>query len=81
MNQAQLRAANIERDLKIAVSLTELWRLCAKSSCRRSRECRGDARLCAEHVADWHDCLQRRDKSITLSDAIAREREKARQNA
>ncbi len=62
-------------DLQHAAELLELWRLCRKSSCRRARACRGDARACCEMVADWSEALSLRDKRVSFSEAIERLRE------
>jgi hypothetical protein len=59
-------------DLQRAAELLELWRLCRKSSCRRARACRGDARACCEILADWSETLSLKDKRLGFAEAMER---------
>ena len=77
MNDAQTYAINVRRDLIVAVGLMQLWRLCAKPICRRSRACRGDPRRCGEGLVDWAEALSRRDKRVSFEEAMQRLREQS----
>jgi hypothetical protein len=61
-----------ETDLQHAAELFELWRLCCKSRCRRSRACRGDTRACCEMLVDWSEALLLKDKRVGFMEAIER---------
>ena len=67
-------------ELRVWVDILALWRLCAKPACRRTRECRGDARVCfprnagllPEGVQDWYDGLcEAHDAGTPFDDAVA----------
>jgi hypothetical protein len=62
-------------DLQHAAEVFELWRLCRKSSCRRSRTCRGDTRACCEMLLDWSEALSLKDKRVSFAEAVERLRE------
>jgi hypothetical protein len=62
-------------DLQHAAEVFELWRLCRKSSCRRSRTCRGEARSCCKMLMDWAEELSLKDKRVGFEQALERLRE------
>ena len=66
----------VPTDLQRGAELLELWRLCRKSSCRRARACRGDARACCEMLVDWSGALSLKDKRVGFAGAIERLRGK-----
>jgi hypothetical protein len=70
MGKTEMRGADLRRDLRLAVHLLELWRLCGKSSCRRARACRGDARRCCDMLLGWSAALELKDKRVGFQDAM-----------
>jgi hypothetical protein len=61
-----------QTDLQRAAEVFELWRLCCRSRCRRSRACRGDARACCEMLMDWAEALSLKDKRVGFEEALKR---------
>jgi hypothetical protein len=77
MGKAEIRAADLSRDLRLAAELLEIWRLCGKSRCRRARACHGDPRVCCNRLADLSDSLSRRDKRVSFEEAMQRLRDQS----
>jgi hypothetical protein len=77
VRQGEMGAADTQSDLRLAARLIELWRLCAKTRCRRAHACRGDLRRCSQNLADWHEALSMKDKRIGFDEAMQALREQS----
>jgi len=70
MRNAEAHAAEHENDISLAARVLELWRLCGRTSCRRARDCRGDARKCCESVAEWSAILALKNKKLSFQQCL-----------
>ncbi len=75
MTKETVRTSDSKTDLELAAQLLELWRLCGKSSCRRARSCRGDARVCCQSVIHWEEEFRLKPKNVSFAQALQRLRQ------